>query len=91
MVRHNRTLFFVLSPHPSYFILLTSLPLPERFYWQACALNLSGLPVKTSRPERFTPSAGRSGWGVLMAEIRSMKYGFACLSEFVKKYVTKVK
>ena len=29
--------------------------------WQACALKLAGLPVKTSRPAKFTPSVGPSG------------------------------
>ena len=38
-------------------------PRPERFHWQACALKLAGVPVKTRRPAKFAPSAAPSERG----------------------------
>ena len=36
---------------------------PERFHWQACALKLVGLLVKSRRPAKFTPATRRCGRG----------------------------
>ncbi len=36
---------------------------PERFHWQACWFQRAGLPVKTRRPAKFTPSASTSDRG----------------------------